>query len=999
MSMKELMAAGNSLSLGEPDPEGVSFDGTNDYLSRSSDLSGNTDSKTFTFSAWVYLGHTGSGSSNSQYGKLYFNNNGTYGLIIETTSLGEIRVRLPLVAGNDITFETPDTQYGFFFGWTHFLISFDIENMSYRSMYINDRLVSTIYGAGWTTTSSANIDFTASVHYVAYSPTTNPSGGGAADGRLHGRLAHTFLDYTYRDLSIEANRRLFITADGKPATGQSSVDKYLSEKFDANQEGASTRGIQFNSTGSKMYLLSYGNGTVFQYSLSIAYDITSASYDGVSKQLTEAIQPNSLTLNDDGTKFFVCDDSSNSVKEYTMSSAYDLSTAAYSTTFSVTSQTTNPTALEFNASGSKMFVADRTTGTVYVYDLSTDFLVSSASYNSVNKVLNVTNLYGMLFSPDGTTLVISRSDNDTIASYSLSVAYDVTTCTLGSSFFVGDLDSTPTSIEWNSDGSVIILAGYATASVYALNLSTPYDISTASYGEAEGTPQAPIIYLPMKDAATAGENLGSGGSQNNFSVNGILDTAGRGPNQFNCSASKFDGANDYLQISGNLGASDGKLITYSGILRADGTTGGNVGNTIRGFKSTGSANVITGHTISFGRISCAVQLTDETGVNFTYDYNNNTSLPYHGRYWHVSYSIDVSDNNKRTVIINGVNVTAEVTWTSYSNLLDIHFSSIVAYSYSANNITPTAWDEQTIGEVYLDNTYTDLSTDNPFWDADANRPKPVRQVISETGTTPLIALPLRGDDAGNNLGSGGDFTVYSGPFTGARGGSEFWARSVKGNGSSSYLNGSTGTSNSSVHTLAFAINRVGITQSKPIINTGGVNFTGSASGAYNLFLDNQNLKLHANNGSLNWETTDSSVVGDQWNIILLSYNGISYDLYINGVVPSVYTTSSGTPLFPFNNLDILYNGGTDVYADSSIGFLWADDSYIDFSQESNRNLFVDQLGYPKDLTPAIEAGTIADPLIYMKFDDTSSLGANSGTGVDFSVNGTVIAGADVGPNA
>ena len=75
MSMKELMAAGNSLSLGDK-PEGVSFDGSSDYLSRSSDLTGNADGKTFTFSAWVYLGHTGSGSSNSQYGKLYFNNKG-----------------------------------------------------------------------------------------------------------------------------------------------------------------------------------------------------------------------------------------------------------------------------------------------------------------------------------------------------------------------------------------------------------------------------------------------------------------------------------------------------------------------------------------------------------------------------------------------------------------------------------------------------------------------------------------------------------------------------------------------------------------------------------------------------------------------------------------------------------------------------------------------------------------------------------------------------------
>ena len=34
---------------------------------------------------------------------------------------------------------------------------------------------------------------------------------------IRARLSNLFLDYTYRDLSIESNRRLFITEDGKPA--------------------------------------------------------------------------------------------------------------------------------------------------------------------------------------------------------------------------------------------------------------------------------------------------------------------------------------------------------------------------------------------------------------------------------------------------------------------------------------------------------------------------------------------------------------------------------------------------------------------------------------------------------------------------------------------------------------------------------------------------------------------------------------------------------------
>ena len=36
-------------------PEAVDFDGVEDYLSRSEDLVGNSDGKTFTFSSWVYI--------------------------------------------------------------------------------------------------------------------------------------------------------------------------------------------------------------------------------------------------------------------------------------------------------------------------------------------------------------------------------------------------------------------------------------------------------------------------------------------------------------------------------------------------------------------------------------------------------------------------------------------------------------------------------------------------------------------------------------------------------------------------------------------------------------------------------------------------------------------------------------------------------------------------------------------------------------------------------
>ena len=69
----------------------------------------------------------------------------------------------------------------------------------------------------------------------------------------------------------------------------------------------------------------------------------------------------------------------------------------------------------------------------------------------------------------------------------------------------------------------------------------------------------PILYLPLKSAETAGQNLGTGGD---FTVNGILATSGRGPNQYNAAASIFDGSNDYLRLN-NLGSVNSQYLTMS----------------------------------------------------------------------------------------------------------------------------------------------------------------------------------------------------------------------------------------------------------------------------------------------------------------------------------------------------------------------------------------------------------------------------------------------------
>src|SRR6056297_1306662 len=77
-----------------------------------------------------------------------------------------------------------------------------------------------------------------------------------------------------------------------------SSASYDSVSFDVSSEDTDPRSLAFNDDGTKFYVLGRTNDTIFQYSLSVAYDMSTASYDSVSFDVSgEDTQPYSLAFN------------------------------------------------------------------------------------------------------------------------------------------------------------------------------------------------------------------------------------------------------------------------------------------------------------------------------------------------------------------------------------------------------------------------------------------------------------------------------------------------------------------------------------------------------------------------------------------------------------------------------------------------------------------------------------------------------------------------------
>lgn len=236
-----------------------------------------------------------------------------------------------------------------------------------------------------------------------------------------------------------------------------------------------------NGLSATRYLLSNGVETAG----SETYSLSAASYD--SKSFSVASQdtiPFDLYFKPDGTKLYVVGSSLDRVYQYTLSTAWDVSTASYdSISFSVSGQTVDPYGMTFNSTGTKMYVLGNDTDTIYQYTLSTPWNIGTASYDSVT--LNVNSVdaapLGITVGNNDTKLYLLGGVADSVFQYSMSVASDLSTASYESkSFSVSAQYGSPYGIAFNSDGTKFYVCGLSSP-INQYTLNTAWDVSTANY--------------------------------------------------------------------------------------------------------------------------------------------------------------------------------------------------------------------------------------------------------------------------------------------------------------------------------------------------------------------------------------------------------------------------------------------------------------------------------------------------------------------------------------
>jgi len=240
-------------------------------------------------------------------------------------------------------------------------------------------------------------------------------------------------------------------------------------RFDTVVAAQDVRGVFFKPDGTKIYTCENGDW-IRQATLSTAWNISTHGTADYSMQTSQTHNPNpaGLFIGNDGTELYVSEISSGDyVVQYTMSTAWDLSTASYTRKFDVSAQEGNPRGVSFSKNGTLMFINGGSFPSQYKinkYTLSTAWDISTATHSQASSSHSslTTDATGMFIKPDGTRFYLVDPVNDKIHQWNMTTAYDVTSdigATADDDFYTGGQETVPWSMYISPDGNHLYVGG------------------------------------------------------------------------------------------------------------------------------------------------------------------------------------------------------------------------------------------------------------------------------------------------------------------------------------------------------------------------------------------------------------------------------------------------------------------------------------------------------------------------------------------------------------
>ncbi|SVD68132.1 uncharacterized protein METZ01_LOCUS420986, partial [marine metagenome] len=191
--------------------------------------------------------------------------------------------------------------------------------------------------------------------------------------------------------------------------------------------------VKFNNDGTKMFIIGRGSKDMNEFILSTAYDVSTAAHETQLPFDSTENAPNGFDFNNDGTMLYITGSQHESMFQFSLNVAFDLSegvnllrTVDLPALHDEGASEDEPFNIEFNLDGTRMFVMGTKGNDVNQYSLSTAFNISTASFEGgLNLHVEEVNPSGIAFSNSGLKMFITGDDGDEVNEYNLPCPYNL----------------------------------------------------------------------------------------------------------------------------------------------------------------------------------------------------------------------------------------------------------------------------------------------------------------------------------------------------------------------------------------------------------------------------------------------------------------------------------------------------------------------------------------------------------------------------------------------
>lgn len=329
-------------------------------------------------------------------------------------------------------------------------------------------------------------------------------------------------------------------------------------------------GVALSREGTKLYIVGT-SGFVRQFSIAgaiggIVVDATGVgdidtvgAVEETEDVNSEDTNPQGLFISPDGLKLFIVGTSSLEVHQYSLSVAWDLSSiSAVEESFDVSNEDNNPRSLTFSVEGDKLYITGQTAGEVFQYPLATawDLSTAGAVEESFDVSVEETSPAGIFFKSDGLQMYITGIQSDQVHQYTLSVAWDVSTAVYAATLDSSGEDTAPVDVFLRDDGRKVYVLGETGDEVHQYPLATAWDLSSAGVVESQrdlGTEDTTPQGIFFKEDRTKLYMTGSDGEIHQYPIElaeGNIDGAVHTSSDIGTFSQEmtFDGVDDSVEV-------------------------------------------------------------------------------------------------------------------------------------------------------------------------------------------------------------------------------------------------------------------------------------------------------------------------------------------------------------------------------------------------------------------------------------------------------------------